>query len=333
MALANVLGIRGPGPIHRGPKPGKVCSFFNTVRGCSKGNQCDFLHQAVRKQNKPCAFFEKSGSCKKGESCEFMHGPDDAPSSSSSSEKTPEEIPTVTASSSEYTTTSYTTVSQPVVSQPVVSQPVSTSASASTEKRSKCLYFNTPNGCKKGDECDFAHIKGERTNPPPPAPVSQVCSFWNTVNGCRKGASCNFQHPGYVGVQNSRDGKKVCAYFVSPKGCVKGNECDFEHVYPTSVYNASAEATGNLAQQSAYAGYASYPSYPVQASSAFPVAPEVYTAQQQQAFAQQQAMYAQYAADPNSAAAYEAYQSYYDQNGQLTSGNAYASTAYYGQQQ
>lgn len=101
---------------------------------------------------------------------------------------------------------------------------------------------------------------------------------------------------------------------------------------PTSVYNASTEATGMVHQQSAYPGYASYPPYPVQASSAS-VATEVYTAQQQQAFAQQQAMYAQYAADPNSAAAYEAYQSYYDQNGQLTSGNVYASTAYYGQQQ
>ena len=44
----------------------KVCSFFNTEKGCAKGKTCNFLHEPIRKKPRQCTFFTASGGCKKG---------------------------------------------------------------------------------------------------------------------------------------------------------------------------------------------------------------------------------------------------------------------------
>jgi len=227
---------------------GKVCSFFNTEKGCAKGNSCTFLHESVRKKTRTCTFFTSGEGCKKGRACDFLH----------------EGRPTVTAASSDESTTSERKESQ-TESEPDsstraesntatgsldsdrdsnqdVAAPKPTPEPALEQKGSICAYFNSKFGCKKGANCDFKHEKSEEPmKPPPQAPVAQVCDFWKTPQGCRKGSLCNFQHPGFTGIQNSRVGKetKVCAYFTSPRGCIKGASCDFVHVNPTSVFNAT----------------------------------------------------------------------------------------------
>jgi len=50
------------------PKPNRACRFFNTSRGCLKGDACTFRH--VRKM---CLFFNSSNGCNRGEICEFIH--------------------------------------------------------------------------------------------------------------------------------------------------------------------------------------------------------------------------------------------------------------------
>jgi len=59
----------GAGPVEKKPQK---CDFFNTERGCIKGEMCDFIHT----KDKACDFFLSERGCRKGKFCDFQH-PDD----------------------------------------------------------------------------------------------------------------------------------------------------------------------------------------------------------------------------------------------------------------
>jgi len=83
MAAAHMMGGGGRGGrgggaglqfgIGRGgmlvPKRPKACEFFNTERGCVKGERCDFIHQ----KEKICDFYLTDRGCRKGKFCDFKH--------------------------------------------------------------------------------------------------------------------------------------------------------------------------------------------------------------------------------------------------------------------
>lgn len=48
-----------------------------------------------------------------------------------------------------------------------------------------CRFFNSPNGCSRGDQCQFTH-EGSKT----------PCRFFLSSTGCRNGAKCPFEHSG-----------------------------------------------------------------------------------------------------------------------------------------
>jgi len=135
MGMGGMMGGMGmPGAIGQGGQGGKVCEFFMTPRGCSKGNSCDFAHipgggqqyfggmpgmigmpmgggmgmsGPVNKLNgkplrpKACEFFSTERGCIKGDSCDFIH-----------------------------------------------------------QKQKPCEFTSTPKGCRKGKFCDFLHPEG-----------------------------------------------------------------------------------------------------------------------------------------------------------------------------
>jgi len=51
------------------PKRPKACEFFNTERGCIKGERCDFIHT----KDKVCDFYFTDRGCRKGKFCDFKH--------------------------------------------------------------------------------------------------------------------------------------------------------------------------------------------------------------------------------------------------------------------
>nr|CCA19989.1 RNAbinding protein NOB1 putative [Albugo laibachii Nc14]CCA23297.1 RNAbinding protein NOB1 putative [Albugo laibachii Nc14] len=52
-----------------------------------------------------------------------------------------------------------------------------------------CKYFNTPIGCKYGDQCLFEHTETTVS-----AKVDIPCRFFNTPEGCQNGDKCHFVH-------------------------------------------------------------------------------------------------------------------------------------------
>lgn len=52
-----------------------------------------------------------------------------------------------------------------------------------------CAFFNSERGCKEGDKCVFAHIKGKSGEMP-----KKPCQFFGTEKGCPKGDTCAFSH-------------------------------------------------------------------------------------------------------------------------------------------
>ena len=98
-----------------------------------------------------------------------------------------------------------------------------------------CKFFNTKDGCKKGDECEFRHDKT----------LKPLCKFFNTKDGCKKGDECEFRHVAYKTLicrygNKCRFGKckfyhpkttekRFCRYFGTKEGCKKGNDCPFLH--------------------------------------------------------------------------------------------------------
>ena len=49
-------------------KSEKICRFFNSFRGCKKGDECNFVHEQL-----PCAFFASEQGCTYNDRCPFSH--------------------------------------------------------------------------------------------------------------------------------------------------------------------------------------------------------------------------------------------------------------------
>lgn len=57
--------------IHPFIKRPQTCQFFNSEKGCVKGELCNFVHRS----EKACEFFNSERGCKKGDLCDFTHTP------------------------------------------------------------------------------------------------------------------------------------------------------------------------------------------------------------------------------------------------------------------
>lgn len=55
---------------HTPVKKTRICRFYNSFKGCRKGNACNFLHEKM-----PCAFFGSPQGCSYGDKCPFAHDP------------------------------------------------------------------------------------------------------------------------------------------------------------------------------------------------------------------------------------------------------------------
>lgn len=179
-----------------------VCSFFGQPRGCIKGETCDFLHPGQPTKgsggssgmvqmggmhmgmgsmmgsmnpmgmggglmgggNGPrvCEFFLQPRGCIKGNACNFAHIPPQA---------------------SQY----FGMQGMQGMGMNMMGRPGMTSAGPVNKigkllKPKVCEFFNSPNGCKKLETCEFVHQK------------QKMCEFANSARGCRKGKFCDFMH-------------------------------------------------------------------------------------------------------------------------------------------
>lgn len=82
-----------------------------------------------------------------------------------------------------------------------------------------CRFFNTKNGCKKGEDCEFSHISKPSGG--------KSCKFFTTKDGCSKGDSCTFLHTAAFSTPKFQDPSNVPCKFGS--GCKKGDACAFMH--------------------------------------------------------------------------------------------------------
>jgi hypothetical protein len=115
---------------------GRVCTLFNSPRGCIKGSKCDFEHPHMssfhlvdKAPNPPaagpsasgggrvCTFFNTSRGCIKGSKCDFEH---------------------------------------PHVTNLMPNTPAAAPSAAGASRA--CTFFNSPRGCIKGSKCDFEHV-------------------------------------------------------------------------------------------------------------------------------------------------------------------------------
>ena len=103
-----------------------------------------------------------------------------------------------------------------------------------------CEFFLTPQGCVKGQTCDFAHPRampsgGNSLRTPGPfgasavgagrggmgrgaGPAMRVCEFYLTPAGCNRGNSCNFAHPTGRAAQQALAAKEAAAAGRSGRG-------------------------------------------------------------------------------------------------------------------
>jgi hypothetical protein len=110
-----------------------------------------------------------------------------------------------------------------------------------------CSYYLKPQGCVKGDKCDFKHV------------TNKVCEYYLKARGCNKGESCDFLHPNVQGDQRVALQAQIaqknqpCTYYNSPRGCIKGAACDFMH--PTSFMGGHLSLGPMLGSMGGYDGY------------------------------------------------------------------------------
>ncbi|KAJ7188061.1 hypothetical protein C8R46DRAFT_1053533 [Mycena filopes] len=63
----------------------------------------------------------------------------------------------------------------------------------------RCHFFNTPGGCRRGDQCTFSHqppsapSPATRQGPLPDAPVG-ICKFYWSTGNCRREFQCRLRH-------------------------------------------------------------------------------------------------------------------------------------------
>lgn len=140
-----------------------LCTFFNSSRGCNKGDSCPFVHilpsetetKVESKSTKLCTFFGTPKGCNKGNACPYRH-----------------EVSIIESKS------------------------VSTIPSTSTKL---CTFFGTSKGCNKGDACPYRHEDSTTESKSIPIFVpsntsTKLCTFFGTPKGCKNGINCPYKH-------------------------------------------------------------------------------------------------------------------------------------------
>ena len=158
------------------------CSYFDSPEGCTKGDACTFSHDPLA-EKKRCSYIDGPNGCWKGDDCEFSHKPLEK-----SSDK-PSEKPTIKLlekpKEKEQPKTIYAKPGVlPIRKAPhlverdkqVALAKAKEQAKAKAVEKKRCGYIDGPNGCWKGDDCEFDHSPLKSTAAdappiPPPAPI------------------------------------------------------------------------------------------------------------------------------------------------------------------
>jgi len=194
MGMGGGMGGGGGGMV--APAGQKICSFFNSPRGCIKGAECDFYHPPAgqqqqqqqqgmpmdggmmggqgsgRGQGKPCDYFFSARGCVKGNECDFSHV---NPAMQAGGFGAPQMY-------GQQMQGMMPMMGQQRPGMDMMGRPTF-GAGAVEKKPQKCDFFSSERGCIKGELCDFIHTK------------EKVCDFYLSDRGCRKGKFCDFQHP------------------------------------------------------------------------------------------------------------------------------------------
>lgn len=195
----------------------RPCTFFQTPRGCIKGNGCDFAHiapQQVQMQMPPPMPMASPYDLPPAPG---MYDPYAAPSHYAPSPYAPPPAPRMNVPFGGGPMSAYGAPAMPQFVPQVVKKP------------KVCQFHKTERGCIKGAQCDFIH----RSDKP--------CTFFSTPRGCIKGDLCDFSHDGAAPAPEGGErpplppapkpdnSQKPCNYYNGPRGCIKGDKCDFSH--------------------------------------------------------------------------------------------------------
>ena len=127
-----------------------------------------------------------------------------------------------------------------------------------------CKFFNTPEGCKKGNRCDFPHITasneeptGRQTNGTATSENknNKLCKHFNSTTGCKRvscmfthklmppcnrGPHCSLQRCGFDHKESSHatgttagvKSTETCRFYNKKEGCnpKDGRQCRFRHI-------------------------------------------------------------------------------------------------------
>jgi len=150
------------------------CKFFNTAEGCH-ASHCGFQHLVIPGVSY-CTYFNTPEGCRRGNTCGFVHSHDALPRSQTiQSEPKKKRSPG----------------SRQIRSTPIQTRPQNDSQSGMDEPlnaarfKSLCHFFNSPTGCRFGDQCGFVHKVI--------TPNVTVCHFFGTEKGCQV-PRCGFIH-------------------------------------------------------------------------------------------------------------------------------------------
>ena len=157
-------------------KRDKVCDYYLLGRGCVKGDECDFIHPKAPDgsvTSRLCDYFYQPRGCSKADSCNWLHVP------------------------AQQLTGKYRELHPPGLSH-------APAAAAMGSRAAVCQYYLSPNGCKKGSQCDHLHPGFQQST----APISAMS------------------------VMAAAGGRGVCSFYLTPQGCKKGSQCDRDHIVP-----------------------------------------------------------------------------------------------------
>jgi len=183
-----MMGGMGMGMGAAAPAGQKICTFFNSPRGCIKGTECDFFHPPAgqgmpgmdacmmqqqggqgRGQGKACDYFFSARGCVKGNECDFSHV------NPAMGGGFPGQQPMYGQQMG---------MAMPMMGgRPGMDMMARPGFGGPEKRQQKCDFFATERGCIKGEMCDFIHTK------------EKACDFFLSERGCRKGKFCDFQHP------------------------------------------------------------------------------------------------------------------------------------------
>ncbi|KAI8873571.1 hypothetical protein GQ42DRAFT_160478 [Ramicandelaber brevisporus] len=124
----------------------------------------------------PCRFYGTAKGCAKGDSCPFMHVDSAAATASSAPATVPVPPKPHTAASTQQPTATLATQQQQQQQQP-----------SSLPKKRQCRFFNTPGGCKRGDECPYAHEVSSKPNESKGTETSSAPITPSTSNASSRG--------------------------------------------------------------------------------------------------------------------------------------------------